>query len=73
MMDHISNATEGNALNRFMDQKLFHSHDFKGGGEHSINELNREVVKLKGERLVREAIDEMLDNDNLFDQFLDNL
>lgn len=72
MMDHISDATEGNALKRYTDQKLFHSHDFKGRGERSINELNSEV-KLKGKRLVREAINEMLDDDDLFDKFFGQL
>ena len=72
MMDHISDATEGNALERYTDQKLFHSHNFKGGGECSINKLNSEV-KLKGKRLVIEAIDEMLDDDDLFDQFFGKL
>lgn len=74
MMDNISEAVEGKMLDRYTDPNLLDAMASNSNNGSNIcsqgttNELD-DQVKLKAKQLVKDAINEMLDDDIIFDEF----
>lgn len=69
LSDDIVDAVEGKFLDRYTDPELLSKNN---AIQPASNELD-EVIKSKGKELIRNAINEMLDDDDKFDAFFGKL
>ena len=74
--EQVSDSIQGNAAKRYQDSELFKDYHEKNNNNNNNNNVDNEItdaVREKAKRLIQDAIDEILQNNDTFDSFLGSI